>query len=267
MKGGADLAPRLYISTIAPDAAAMARRWGLGLELAHFCAALNLEGERRSVTEEAMRRDMAAAARFVLHAPFCELTPAAVDPLIGQVSRRRYQQSFDLAWAHGVKRLVIHSGFVPNVYFDQWFTEQAPVFWQEFLADKPAGCRLLLENVLDSGPHLLRAVVERVNDPRLRVCFDAAHAAIYSPVPLEEWIDVLGPYIDHVHVHDNQGQADQHLALGQGTLPWERLLSRLERQASPPSYTLETLPAAPALAWLAQQGFLHAAGLQQGLIL
>jgi sugar phosphate isomerase/epimerase len=27
----------------------------------------------------------------------------------------------------------------------------------------------------------------------------------------------------HVHIHDNHGSSDEHLALGQGTIPWERV--------------------------------------------
>ena len=36
-----------------------------------------------------------------------------------------------------VKRIVIHDGYVPFVYFPEWFVEQSVLFWRELLADVP----------------------------------------------------------------------------------------------------------------------------------
>jgi sugar phosphate isomerase/epimerase len=31
------------------------------------------------------------------------------------------------------------------------------------------------------------------------------------------------PRFDHLHVHDNHGQSDEHLALGDGNIAWEKV--------------------------------------------
>ena len=248
------LKERLYISTIDENAPELARRYGVGLELAHFCAALDLEGEERPAREAATVNSMAGVCRFVFHAPFCELTPCAVDPLIGQVSRRRYEQAFELAWTHGVKRMVVHSGFVPNVYYPSWYLQRSPAFWQGFLADKPADFELLLENVLDGDPCLLPQTAAAVDDPRLGLCLDIGHAAVYSDRSPQEWTAAFLPWLRHVHLHDNDGKTDLHLPLGQGRLELRPWLEALEQAR--PTYTIENMDAAPSLRWLEEQGLL-----------
>ena len=61
---------RLYLSGIDSRAAELARENGLGLEIAAFCYAPNLEDP---AVLSAVRRDMAGVERFWLHAPFAEL--------------------------------------------------------------------------------------------------------------------------------------------------------------------------------------------------
>ena len=250
----AGLRERLFISTIDENAAALARSCGLGLELADFCTALNLDQPQRAEKEAAMAGSMQGVSRFVLHAPFCELTPCAVDPMIGEVSRFRYEQAAELALSHGVKRVVIHSGFVPNVYDPRWYLERAPRFWREYLAKKPADFELLLENVLDPDPELLARTAAAVDDPRLGLCLDIGHAAVYSGRPWQEWTEAFAPYLRHVHLHDNDGATDLHQPLGAGKLPLKPWLEALEQAR--PTYTLENMDAAPSVRWLEQQGLL-----------
>ena len=113
---------RLYLSGIDSRAAELARENGLGLEIAAFCYAPNLEDP---AVLSAVRSDMAGLDHFWFHAPFAELAPCAIDPLVRQVTEKRYRQAADLAQDLGVRRLVIHGGFVPQVYFPEWYVEQS----------------------------------------------------------------------------------------------------------------------------------------------
>lgn len=67
---------RLYLSGIDGRAADLARENGLGLEIAAFCYAPNLEDP---AVLSAVRADMAGLHRFWLHAPLPSFAPA---PLI-----------------------------------------------------------------------------------------------------------------------------------------------------------------------------------------
>ena len=70
---------QLFLSTIAPDAAEEARRHGLGLEIAEYCTAWNMDEQFES-THAAVTKELTGVGRRLLHAPFNELFPCAVDP-------------------------------------------------------------------------------------------------------------------------------------------------------------------------------------------
>lgn len=40
--------------------------------------------------------------------------------------------------------------------------------------------------------------------------------------------------VDHLHIHDNHGRSDEHLALGEGTIPWEKAGRVIARDYSGP---------------------------------
>ena len=54
-----------------------------------------------------------------------------------------------------------------------------------------------------------------------------------------EWIECLGKSIEHIHLHDNDGTIDAHLALGKGKLPVEEMLCGLKRISGNMTYTIE----------------------------
>ena len=120
---------------------------------------------------------MAGLHRFWLHAPFAELCPCAIDPLVRQVTARRYRQAIALARDLGVRQLVIHGGFVPQVYFPEWYVEQSVLFWRELLAELPPDMTIALENVMEPEPRLLADIARQVDDPRLGLCLRQPGAA------------------------------------------------------------------------------------------
>ena len=250
-----DLQPRLFLSTIDEQAPELARRFALGLELADFCYAPGLE-------EAAVRKRAAGRAKgishFWLHAPFAELFPCAVDPLIREVAVKRYRQTLALARQLGITRLVIHGGYIPQVYFPQWYVGQSVAFWREFLEEAPPDVTLALENVMEPSPDMLVQIVRQVDDPRLRLCFDAGHAnTCVSRTPPIEWIGQMRPWLSHIHLHNNEGGADLHAPLGKGSIPMEDLLDTLLEQCPQATFTLENRDCGASLRWLADRGYLE----------
>lgn len=155
-------AGKLFLSGMDPEAPALARKWGLGLELTTFTYAPNLEDPHW--LEEA-RKEMSGIGNFVLHAPFAELSPCAVDPLVREVAQKRFRQTLTMAQALGISKIVVHSGFIPHIYFPEWFVAESVRFWRDFLESVPENTVLCLENVMDPGPEMLVQVAEGVNDP------------------------------------------------------------------------------------------------------
>ena len=87
---------QLFLSTIAPDAAEEARRHGLGLEIAEYCTAWNMD-EQFETTHAAVAEELTGVGRRLLHAPFSELFPCAVDPKARELAALRYRQAIALA--------------------------------------------------------------------------------------------------------------------------------------------------------------------------
>ena len=246
---------RLYLSGIDSRAAELARENGLGLEIAAFCYAPNLEDP---AVLSAVRSDMAELDRFWFHAPFAELAPCAIDPLVRDAALHRFRQTIETAQALGVTRLVVHGGFIPLVYFPEWFVEQSVLFWRELLADVPESMVLAVENVMEPGPDMLVQIAEQVNDPRLGLCLDVGHAnASTSKTPPLAWIAPMAPWLRHVHLHNNVGDWDLHDPLGQGDIPMAQVLDTLLDVCPAATYTIENQDCAPSLTWLAEQGYLE----------
>ena len=243
---------RLFLSTIADDAVQTAREFGLGVELAQFCLAENMDKTPPDV--QASLDAALQVPRRVLHAPFAELCPAAIDPLVREVAKRRFLQAAALAKRYGAEKMVVHSGFIPLVYYPEWFAPQSAAFWREFLNDVD-GLTLCVENVMETSPDALRQVAEQVNDPRLRICFDVGHAFCQSG-DLAPWLDALAPYSSHVHLHNNHGSSDEHLGLSDGTLDMAAVIRQLEALAPQATYTLEVRSARASVEWLLKEGLL-----------
>ena len=159
---------KLYLSTIADDDYEQAAAYGVGLEIAEFCAAMNMDGELFPIFDSNVRIKMKSAGRFVFHGPFAELSPCSIDPKVRQVSMERYLQAARLAAQYGARRVVLHSGFIPQVYFPHWYEEESIKFWRELLPQLPEGTEIVLENVMDPAPDSMVRDVRKVADPGYR---------------------------------------------------------------------------------------------------
>lgn len=239
-----------YLSTIAPDAGELARQHGLGIEIADFCTAMNID-DRFAETDTLVRRQTEGISRRLYHGPFNELFPCAIDPLARKLAARRFRQALELAQNYGAKKLILHGGFLPSVYYPVWYVEQSILFWKDFLRDTPGNTEICLENVLEPTPDMLLSIVQGVNDPRLRLCLDVGHVNAYSPVPALDWITAWGPWLSHSHLHNNDGTADTHSPLASGTLP---MLSILRSLPEPSTATLELPTIGNSLTWLEENG-------------
>ncbi|MDR2501771.1 MAG: sugar phosphate isomerase/epimerase [Oscillospiraceae bacterium] len=263
-----NICDRLYVSTVAEDARDTAIEFGLGLELAEFCTAMNMDAPNPALPAEfngfpywdaVAKKNAAGIANRTFHAPFNELCPAAIDPRALEVARGRFLQAAALAAGYGAKKMVVHSGFVPLVYFKDYFVERSTEFWRELLADIPAELALALENVLESEPCLTTEIVRRVNSPRLRLCLDIGHAnTIVSATPVLSWIDTMAPYLGHVHLHNNYREYDHHNPLGNGQIDMDAAMARLTSVCDTDcTFVIESLDARSSALWLRERGYIQ----------
>lgn len=245
---------RFYISTIDPNAADTAREYGLGLEIAEYCTAWNMDREFPE-TDAAVREKLEGVSRRVLHGPFNELFPCAIDPRARELAAYRYRQAIGLAKGYGADKVVLHGGYNPRLYYPCWYTEQSILFWKEFLQEDP-GVEIVLENVFEEEPAMLLDIVRGVDHPKLRMCLDVGHVNAYSEIPASEWLKVCAGEVRHFHLHNNDGSGDVHGGLDQGTIPMKELLAMAKELCPAATFTLELMDARPSAVWLTENGLL-----------
>ena len=248
-----------YLSTIDPNAHLTAKQYGLGLEIAEYCTAWNMDRELAQ-TDPAVREKLAGMEKKLLHGPFNELFPCAIDPMVRDIARIRYRQAIALAESYGIKRIIIHGGYNPRLYYPIWYTEQSVEFWKEFIREVPEDVTILLENVMEEEIPMFLTILQQVEDPRLRMCLDVGHVNAYSTSTAVQWVQQCAPYIRHFHIHNNHGDWDTHKDLWDGTIPMEELLQQAATLCPQATATLELMDAEPSVQWLMDKGFLNTKG-------
>ena len=239
----------LYLSTIAPDAVHMAKENSVNLEIAEYCTAWNMDDEF-TATDASVQIKLDGIERKVLHAPFNELFPCAIDRKARSLTAERYRQAIGLAKTYGATKVVVHGGYNPWIYYPVWYTEQSIIFWKEFLREDP-GMEIVLENVLETDPQWLLDIVKGVGNPRLKLCLDIGHVNAYSKIPLNDWLENWAPHISHFHIHNNDTSWDTHSPLTEGTIPMKALLEKAYLLCPDATFTLELMEAEASVKWMA----------------
>ena len=252
-----DFLNKLFISTIAEDAEKIIRGYHTGAEVSEFCTASNMDGADFTYWDGIARRKISCAAQSIFHAPFNELNPSAIDPKAVKLAQDRFNQAYRLASGYGIRRMVVHSGYIPQIYFKNWFHDRSVEFWKIYMADKSDDFFIMIENVLDDEPRTLESIAADISDPRVGICLDIGHANTMSDVPLEQWIDRLAPYTAHFHIHNNDKKRDMHWELGKGAIDMEHILRYILNKVPRATITIENICCEPSMLWLSEHGFLQ----------
>lgn len=242
---------KLCLSTIDPCAQDVARIYGLGLEIAEFCTAWNMD-DALPQTDTAVQKKLDGIPKRILHAPFNELFPCAIDRKARALAAERYRQATQLAKKYGAEKVIVHGGYHPLIYYPVWYVEQSILFWKAFLKEDP-GIPIVLENVLEETPEMLLDIIRGVDDPRLQICLDVGHVNAYSQIPVSQWLSQCAPVISHFHIHNNDASRDSHSALWDGTIPMKTLLRTIEDSCPDATITLELPDSRPSVSWLLEE--------------
>ncbi|MFO7707520.1 MAG: sugar phosphate isomerase/epimerase family protein [Desulfobacterales bacterium] len=178
-----------------------------------------------------------------LHAPFVDLSAGSSDPAIRDVTRRRFEAILRLVPVFAPRTVVAHAGYDWRryEYFRKAWMEHSVAFWTDVAEGLTrAGSRLMLENVYEHGPGEIHELFERLQPCRVGLCLDCGHLTAFGRAPLDEWLEVLGPFIGQLHLHDNHGEKDDHLPLGRGLIDFSKLFAYLKNEGCrPPVMTIE----------------------------
>ena len=103
----------IYLSTIADDASKVARKYGLGIEIAEYLTAWNMDDEF-TATDASVQVKLDGIERKVLHAPFNELFPCAIDKKARALAAERYRQAIEQAKRYVQPRSLSMVGTIPG---------------------------------------------------------------------------------------------------------------------------------------------------------
>jgi sugar phosphate isomerase/epimerase len=163
-----------------------------------------------------------------VHAPFSDLNIASLNEPIWGETLKQIKEAIE-AVANYARVFVIHPGYVsPLAAFcpDKALRKNNEALFQLTRCAREHGVTATIENMVNVE-FLLGRFPDEIADMRvdgLGFTFDVGHANTADAID-----SFLRMPIDHVHLHDNNGQTDEHLVLGLGNINWSRVMRGLRR--------------------------------------
>ncbi len=179
-----------------------------------------------------------------IHAPFFDLSPGGFDQRVVEVTREKLGRAFDLLKIFKPQSIVCHLGFEENKHrgkFDRWL-ETALATWRPLLETAVKhDTRVMFENTYETSPDVHKILFEQLNanSNNLGFCMDTGHLTAFAHTSWQPWLAELFPWLGQLHLHDNDGKGDNHVALGQGIFNFQELFTYLNENQSNPLLTLE----------------------------
>jgi len=177
-----------------------------------------------------------------LHAPFFDLAPGAIDPEIRKVTRRKLRRAFQLTEIFRPRSIVCHLGYEDNKHsykLDQWLRYSVET-WNELLdIAATTATPVMFENTYEQLPDIHHLLFQEFAGSNFGFCLDVGHLMAYAGSTWQVWLDKLQPWLGQVHLHDNHGDRDDHIAIGRGRFDFPQLFDHLRRNNLSPLITLE----------------------------
>ena len=186
--------------------------------------------DNKEALNEVIRKYSKIGGYNTIHGVFFDICFNSSDDLIKNASYTRARQTLDIARILNCKKIVFHTnyiiGFNSEDYKQMWLERNA-IAYKTFLKEYPE-IEILIENMFDNNSELILKLLKEVNDPRFRMCFDIAHANL-SNEAIDSWYKNCKDYISHIHINDNMGDCDSHLAIGLGNIDYDYVVNLLNK--------------------------------------
>jgi len=163
-----------------------------------------------------------------IHAPLNDVNIASINPEMRKASVKEVKKSLKLASMIGAEIVTVHPGLYSplSVYWDG-ATDQSKKSLRELIeyADE-MGVILALENLPEMWLTMCSTAEETrefLNELDIEFCLDIGHA--YTAEEVDDFLN-FSPV--NVHLHDNLGEDDVHLKLGDGEINFKHALKGLK---------------------------------------
>ena len=169
---------------------------------------------------------------YQVHAPLSDVNIGSVHEPMRNAAVREIKRTIELCHQLEIPLVTVHPGFVQGIAFlDKAKALEKTKESVKELASFSSGhsIELVLENLpaningtCTQASELL-AVLEGTD---LRICFDMGHANTAGQ--LDEFLELVDMF-GNVHLHNNDGQWDQHNMIDEGSADLEKVISVLKR--------------------------------------
>ncbi|MEW6263770.1 MAG: sugar phosphate isomerase/epimerase family protein [Thermodesulfobacteriota bacterium] len=196
----------------------------------------------RAEMETLARKLDQAGLKPTVHGPFMDLAPGAADRLILEATRRRMDQSLETAALFHPLHVVYHANYDETRYGDspdRWLETSLETWRPLSRRARELGFGLVLENVYENGPEELARLLEALAPEGVGFCLDVGHATVFGRASIMAWLEALRVRLAALHLHDNHGRYDEHLAIGRGRIDFQALFAWLNSQNLQPLVTME----------------------------
>ena len=221
----------------------IANELNCGIEISRFgkLSEMDENFEKNKAEYKAILADF--ENNITLHGFFSNLNVAAKDPLIQNVSIKRYYQSLELAAEFDASLVVFHTCFnnlLKQKQYREMFFIKNIEFYNEFIENfKDLGITATIENVHEPNPDFIRDLVGAINSPNLKATLDIGHCNLHSILSPCDWIREYGIMLKHCHFHNNFKDEDSHSSLLNGSINIKEILLTFKELNLYPSITFE----------------------------
>jgi sugar phosphate isomerase/epimerase len=168
---------------------------------------------------------------YSLHSSISDTNIAAVNDRMRAASLAEFSAEMDACCELGIDTITVHPG-IHNLVCDG-LRQRSLICSGRSLREldrmsAEIGVRVAVENMPNPSFMLGRTADELhqlVDGTDLGVCFDIGHANTTGQI--DRMLDLLSDRIINVHIHDNMGDMDAHLTLGEGNIDFRHVISRL----------------------------------------
>lgn len=234
---------------------ALCEKYRCGIEIQGFCHPN--ETDKKDELLSLYNRLLPAGIKKYLHAPFWDLCLGSANNKIRVVTEFYFDYAYGVANALSCLGITVHHGFVPHTSFPANWVKRSVQFWQAFFNTHPGGIKMFMENQCEENPEPLIGIIDACQNSRLAVNLDIGHAHCNNPLPVLDWVKRLGGRIAYVHIHQNNGENDDHFGLNQGNIPMDAVLKALKEHAPHAIWALECHPDSmeESLIFLRERGY------------
>lgn len=179
--------------------------------------------------------------KYTIHSPIIDMNISSLNPSIREASINEVKYSFEKANELDVDTVVVHPGKIP--FLGQGLEEKINQINKASMIElAETADELGVTAVFENMPNIpgftftrLEELTEFLEEYNMAMCLDIGHANT-NGYKAEE---MYSPLIKHIHVHDNLGDDDSHLSIGEGTVDFDTLISSFEANHYDGIYMIE----------------------------